>query len=113
MWTDESEDHIARHHVTPTEVEQVVYSRRRAEEPNRDQTTKVFGTTDAGRYLAILLTGALDGRDYVVTARDMTDTERRAFRRKKGGPPWTAKPCLSCANSSTTLTKPRRSNAPR
>jgi hypothetical protein len=29
-----------------------------------------------------VLADALDGRDYVVTARDMTDTERRAFTEK-------------------------------
>lgn len=29
-----------------------------------------------------LVAEAVDGRWYVATARDMTDTERRAFRRK-------------------------------
>jgi hypothetical protein len=32
--------------------------------------------------LLVVLADALDGRDYVVTARDMTDTERRAFTEK-------------------------------
>jgi uncharacterized protein len=35
----------------------------------------------AGRHLLIVLSGAADGRVFVVTARDMTDTERRLFRR--------------------------------
>lgn len=35
-----------------------------------------------GRHLMIVLVDALDGRDYVATARDMTTRERRAFRQK-------------------------------
>lgn len=65
-WTEESEEHIARHNVHPTEVEQIVNSRPRVEQPSREETTKVFGLTDDGRPLA------------------MTATERRAFRRKTG-----------------------------
>jgi hypothetical protein len=45
-------------------------------------TEHVFGTANAGRYLLVVLTGALDGRDYVVTARDMTESERRSFARR-------------------------------
>jgi hypothetical protein len=30
----------------------------------------------------VVLAEALDGRDYVVTARDMSEAERQAFRRK-------------------------------
>jgi uncharacterized protein len=83
MWTDESEEHIwTRHRVIPAEVEQVVNTRPRLVEPGRDDTERVFGTTDAGRHLVVVLTQALDGRDYVVTARDMNDSERRAFARR-------------------------------
>jgi uncharacterized protein len=41
----------------------------------------VYGRTYAGRYL---LAVALDegGQAFVVTARDMTDAEKRTFRRK-------------------------------
>lgn len=84
LWTDESEEHIARHGVVPAEVEEAVNSSPRTEEPSRNGTTKVFGLSDAGRPLAVLFAEALDGRDYVVTARQMTDTERRTFRRKTG-----------------------------
>ena len=57
-WTDKSEDYIAAHNITPEEVEQVLYARPR-----------------------LVLKGP-DGRGYVVTARNMTDAERQAFRRK-------------------------------
>jgi len=47
-----------------------------------EEVELVFGTTDAGRYLLVVLVEAADGRDFVVTARDMRDSERQAFRRK-------------------------------
>lgn len=49
----------------------------------RQGTEYLFGTTSAGRYLLVVLAEAIDGRDYVVTARAMTDAERRTFRRKE------------------------------
>lgn len=81
-WTEWSEDHVAAHGVSPDEVEQVVHTRPRLVVSGRDGTEYVFGTTTAGRYLMVVLVAARDGRDYVATARDMTDSERRAFRRK-------------------------------
>lgn len=50
--------------------------------PGRHETTEVYGTTADGRYLVVILAPALDGRWYVVTARDKSTNERRAFRRK-------------------------------
>lgn len=81
-WTDDSEDHIAAHAVSPDEVEQVANTRPRLVVSGREGTQYLFGTTDAGRYLLVVLTEALDGRDYVVTAREMTSAERQTFRRK-------------------------------
>jgi uncharacterized DUF497 family protein len=81
-WTDNSEDHIAAHDVTPDEVEQVIYTRPRLVLKGLEGTVYVFGTTDGGRYLMVVLTESIDGRAYVVTARDMTSAERQAFRRK-------------------------------
>jgi uncharacterized DUF497 family protein len=82
-WTEDAEDHIATHAVTPDEVEQLVNSRPRLVLAGRQGTEYVFGTTSAGRYLLVVLAEAIDGRDYVVTAREMTDAERRTFRRKE------------------------------
>lgn len=81
-WTVESEAHIARHDVAPEEVEQVVNSRPRYEARGREDSTLLYGATDAGRALLVVLVEAVDGRWYVATAREMTDTERRTFRRK-------------------------------
>ena len=68
--------------VSPGQVEQVVNTRPRLVLTGREGTEYVFGTTDTGRHLLVVLTEAIDGRDYVVTAREMTEAERRAFRRE-------------------------------
>lgn len=84
MWTEDSEAHICRHNVTPLDVEQVLYSQPRLAVPGRDDTTEVLGQTDSGRLLLVVVTEASDGRDFVVTARDMTVTEKRTFRERSG-----------------------------
>jgi uncharacterized protein len=80
-WTDDSETHIARHGVTSEEVEESTY-RPFYTMPGRDGTTVLFGQTHAGRYLLVVLAGSGDGRWYVVTARTMTDPERRVYNKK-------------------------------
>jgi uncharacterized protein len=49
--------------------------------PGRDGATLVYGRTYAGRYLfAVAIAEAEEA--FVVTARDMTDNEKKTFRRK-------------------------------
>ena len=50
--------------------------------PGRENTTEILGTTTAGRHLLVVATEATDGRDYIITARDMSPTEKRTFRAK-------------------------------
>jgi uncharacterized DUF497 family protein len=85
-WTEAAEAHIARHGVSPGEVEDTINARPVLVRRGRDATTEIYGTTAAGRTLAVIVTPALDGRWHVVTAREMTSNERDAFRRK-GHPP--------------------------
>jgi len=73
---------IAAHNVTRDEVEQVLYARPRLVLKGAEGTEYAFGTTDEGRYLLIVLAESIDGRAYVVTARDRTNAERQVFRRK-------------------------------
>jgi uncharacterized protein len=82
MWTEDSEAHIARHGVQPSEVEQALYTRPRLTTAGRDGTTLVLGTSNEGRHLLIVVAESADGRDFVVTARDMTDNEKHVFREK-------------------------------
>jgi hypothetical protein len=80
-WTDDSERHIARHRVTPEEVEQST-DRPFYTMTGRGGTTLLFGQTDAGRFLLVVLSQASDDRWYVVTARTMTVSERHIYKKK-------------------------------
>ena len=59
-----------------------MFARPRLVVGGRDDTVLVFGTTAGGRYLLVVLADSADGRGFVVTARDMTDNEKRLFRQK-------------------------------
>ena len=86
LWPDERIEHIARHTVTPEEVEQVCFGhslvlRAKSEGPN--PVYYVLGQTDAGRYLFCVVIAFPDGNGYPITARSMTDKEKRRFREWK------------------------------
>lgn len=83
LWTDESVDHIAKHNVTPDEVEEVLYGRPRLSLKGREGTRRVFGQTYSGRYLMVVTARSGSDQRYIVTARDMTHNERQQFRRKE------------------------------
>jgi hypothetical protein len=82
-WDSRNVNHIARHNVKPEEVEEVFLSRpliRKA----RSGLKVAMGRTDAGHYLFVVF--ALKSSDVirVITARDMSTSERRYYRRERG-----------------------------
>ena len=83
-WDEDAEDHIARHGVTPEEVEQatgrILYSKVVA-----DGRLAIVGQTAAGRYLAVFLDDEGEGYWYPVTARTAEASERRLAQRKPKG----------------------------
>ncbi len=76
-----SEDHIARHGVTMDEVHETIFERPYFMTAGREGSVLVYGRTQAGRYLLIVALDR-DGEAFIVTARDMTETEKKTFRRK-------------------------------
>ena len=74
--SDWSARHIAAHGVTLDEVREAILERPYWSVPGRDGTTLVYGQTYAGRYLLVVAVGE-DGQAFIVTARDMTDSEKR------------------------------------
>jgi uncharacterized protein len=79
--SDWSADHIAAHGVTLDEVREAILERQYWAAPGRDGTTLAYGRTYAGRYLLVVVIA--EGEEaFVVTARDMTDAEKKTFRRK-------------------------------
>jgi uncharacterized DUF497 family protein len=76
-----SADHIAAHGVTLAEVRQAILEGPYWATPGREGTTLAYGRTYAGRYLLVVVIA--EGEEaFVVTARDMTDAEKKTFRRK-------------------------------
>ena len=86
IWPKDRIEHIARHGVTPGEVEEACFGRPRvfrAKSEGKNPVYYVLGQTGAGRYLFCVIIRFPDGNGYPVTARDMTDKEKRRYRRRK------------------------------
>lgn len=86
IWPEERVEHIAFHGVAPEEVEEVCFSNPlilRARSEGKNPVYYVLGQTWTGRYLFCAVIQFPDGRGYPVTARPMTQTERRRFERWK------------------------------
>lgn len=83
LWDEANEGHIARHNVTPSEVEEVLSDPRSLGTPSdghRAGRVVVWGCTAAGRPLVVFLDRPTpSGLAYVVTARPMTARELRSY----------------------------------
>ena len=82
IWPDTRVDHIARHGVTPEEVEEACFGQalvQRGRSGGGNPVYHVLGQTDAGRYLFCVVIQFADGKGYPVTARPMTDREKRRY----------------------------------
>ena len=76
-----SASHIAAHGVTLNEVREAILERPYWAAPGQEETILVYGRTYAGRYLPVVSIDE-NGAAFIVTARDMTDAEKKTFRRK-------------------------------
>jgi uncharacterized protein len=86
IWARDRIEHIARHGVTPEEVEEVCWGKpsvRRAKSEGENPVYYVLGQTAAGRYLFCVVIRFPDGNGYPVTAREMTTKEKRLYRKWK------------------------------
>lgn len=84
LWPRDRIDHIARHDVTPEEVEQLCFGQslvQRTKSYGENPVYYVLGQTDAGRYLFSVVIQFPEGKGYPVTARPMTDKEKQRYRR--------------------------------
>ena len=88
IWLEDIVDKLAeKHGVLEGEVREVFVSRpafRRMERGHRagEDVYGAFGQTEAGRYLVVFFVHKKDGRALVVSARDMTHSERRLYERQ-------------------------------
>ncbi len=85
IWLEEIEDKIIRkHQVWPSEVEQTLLNQphiRFMEQGHRpdENLYAAFDQTDGGRYLAVYFILKPANVALIITARDMTDKEKRAY----------------------------------
>lgn len=74
----------SKHGVYISEVEEACLNSERHVRRGRDGLYKVFSQTAAGRYLLAVLVQQGGGIWKIVTAREMTDVERRLYIRHAG-----------------------------
>jgi len=82
-------DHVlekieSKHNVSFDECEEAVFSSWRHIRRSRGGLYKVFGRTTPGRYIVVVLAARGAGVFALVTARDMTQSERRLYERAMG-----------------------------
>lgn len=81
LWDDQNVEHIARHGVTPEEVEEVCFGVHVAVR-GRYGRYILYGNTDAGRYLFVVVERIKGGLMRPITAREMTAPEKSRYRRR-------------------------------
>ncbi len=87
LWPDDRVFHIGQHGVEPAEVEDACSADslvRGVESEGPNPVYHVLGQTESGRYLFCVVILFPDDKAYPVTARDMTDNEKRRFREWRG-----------------------------
>lgn len=85
VWDTWNVAHIARHQVTPEEVEEVCHGRPVTSEAYKGRF-RVVGPTLNGRMLAVILAPEDDeGVYYTVTARPADRKEQRNYQEQIGG----------------------------
>ena len=82
QWDNWNIEHIAKHAVNSQEVEEACY-RKPLIKKSKDGLYIVYGQTHAGRYLFIVIKYNPQGLVYTITAREMTQSERRLFHKHK------------------------------
>ena len=80
-WDDENVEHINRHRVTPTEVEDICFEPHIAYSGTNDRYI-LYGQTDNGRYLKVVLKRLHGTRFRPITSFDMSESEKRNYRKR-------------------------------
>lgn len=84
VWDDENLAHIARHGVSPEEVEETLVGEPLLLRGPEDRYL-AYGRTENDRWVFAVYVIRRRGRVRVLTARDMTVRERRLYQRKRKG----------------------------
>lgn len=82
QWDDNNIAHIARHSISPDEVEDVAFDDAPWIRKGRSGTRYMLGYTIGGRYLFVVYALKGKGIARVVTAMDMDDKTKRLYKRR-------------------------------
>ncbi|GAK41539.1 hypothetical protein TCA2_4030 [Paenibacillus sp. TCA20] len=82
IWDEENIQHIARHNVEPFEAEDALMDPQRIKFSAHSGNMGIIGSTEDGRRLVVIYIKKMMGKLRVVTARDATETEAKAYRRR-------------------------------
>lgn len=82
-WDNYRVEHIAQHGIEPNEVWEVCDDLFHLAHRQGRNRYLVYGQTSAGRYLFVVLEHRQGTVFKPITARDMTNREKRNFRRKR------------------------------
>ncbi len=81
LWNDYRIEHIADHGVDPEEVWEACHDPYHIAHRKGRKRYLLYGQTETGRYLFVVLERSIRSEFEPITARDMNDQEKRAFRR--------------------------------
>lgn len=84
VWDPWNVAHIARHKVSPEEVEEVCHAKFIVRQGHTGRLL-IIGPTESRRILAIVLANKKNHVYYVVTARTADRKERIIYQKEKGG----------------------------
>lgn len=84
QWDEETIEHIwERHHLTIEEVDEAFHDPEALIHAGGKHGRQVaYGRTEGGRYLTIIVEFESGQSAWLVTARQMTDSEKRRYRRR-------------------------------
>ena len=82
VWDEDSILHIARHGVDPEEAEQVCFSGEPSIWKAKRQRYIALGCTQSGRYLTVVFEYLGKKTARIITARAMSEAERKLYRKR-------------------------------
>ena len=81
-WDDSNIEHIAKHGVSPDEVEDVAFDDDPWIKKGRKESRYMLGYTIAGRYLFVVYKSNGKGIARVITSMDMDKKTRRLYKER-------------------------------
>ena len=82
-WDEKNENHIAEHEVTVFEVEEAILFCKPLYQGSREGKYVAYAITEDGRYLFMVFVIKGSGRIRVSSARDMSEKEKRYYKKRK------------------------------